>query len=66
MAGVNTLNQRGEIASLGYELASARAAQRNAMAEQAAGMIRLLDSSIAQTRLQNQTEQTAAPLLEKL
>lgn len=66
LARVNALNQRGEIASAGDELARARAAQRDAMAEQAAGMIRLLDTSITQSRLQNRPEQTAALLVEKL
>jgi tetratricopeptide (TPR) repeat protein len=65
-ARVSDLNQSGQIAGASDELARALQDQRAREAEQAAGMLRLLDLSIAQSRLQNQPDTAAALLLEKL
>ncbi|MCU0829552.1 MAG: tetratricopeptide repeat protein [Tabrizicola sp.] len=66
LAEVQKLNDAAEFDRAGDTLAQALATQRELVAEHTSGLMRLLDSKVAQATLQNRPQETAEALVERL
>lgn len=66
LAAVAALNAEGKLDDGSDALAAALAAQRELVAEHTSGLMRLLDSKVAQATLQNRPEEAAEALVEGL
>jgi transcriptional regulator with XRE-family HTH domain len=66
LAELEKLNAKGELDAGAATLASARAAARDRIAEETSGLMRILDSTVAQARLRNAPQDAADALVEKL
>jgi tetratricopeptide (TPR) repeat protein len=66
LAELEKLNAKGELDAGAATLATARTAARDRIAEETSGLMRLLDSTVAQARLRNAPKDAADALVEKL
>ncbi len=66
LAEVDALNTLGQLDAADAALAAARAEARDRIAEQTSGLMRLLDSTVAQATLRNRPDQAAQALVERL